>query len=104
MSHHAVAVDGAFSRGARPSGLDIYRGADHPGTFLRGEACFYQGVLFQGQSYHDNYTCSFDRVPMPGGDGMNFSTEYLLPVARRCLQSCLIVPGIKCCHFLRSWC
>jgi hypothetical protein len=42
---------------------------------LRGEARFYQGVLIQRQSYHDDYECSFGRVAMSGGDGMDFSTR-----------------------------
>jgi hypothetical protein len=32
-------------------------------------------VLIQRQSYHGDYVCSFGRVAMSNGDGMNFSTR-----------------------------
>jgi hypothetical protein len=32
LSHHATVVGGAFLRGAKPRGLDIYRGVDRLGT------------------------------------------------------------------------
>jgi hypothetical protein len=56
-----------------------------PSWYLRdwilcGEVCFYQSMLIQCQSYHDNYACPFRRVAMSGGDGMNFSTR--VPAAR----------------------
>jgi hypothetical protein len=45
-----------------------------------GEACLYQGVLIQCQSYDADYTCSCGRVAMSGDDGMISSTQ--VPVVR----------------------
>jgi hypothetical protein len=36
-------------------------------------------MLIKHQIYHGHYVCSFGRVAMSGGDGMNFSTR--VPVA-----------------------
>jgi hypothetical protein len=47
---------------------------------LYGEACFYQGMLIQCQTYHANYACSYGGVAMSGGDGMDSSTQ--VPVVR----------------------
>jgi hypothetical protein len=32
-------------------------------------------MLIERESYHDDYTCSFGRVAMSGGDWTNFSTR-----------------------------
>jgi hypothetical protein len=80
LSHRTALGGGTFLEGANPPPP----GAGYlpwccpsgyvRGRLLRGEACFYQGVLIQCQSYHDDYACSFGGVAMSGSDGMDFST------------------------------
>jgi hypothetical protein len=71
---------------------------------LRGEDRFYQGVLIQRQSYHDDYVCLFDGVAMSHSDMTDSSTQ--VPVIRRTwrLWRRPVVSGIKCHRFSRSGC
>jgi hypothetical protein len=62
---------------------------------LYGEAHFYQGVLIQCQSYHDDYVCFYGGVAMSGSDGMDSSTQ--VHVVR-----CTWVPKAVSCHATHS--
>jgi hypothetical protein len=55
-----------------------------------GGARFYQGVLIQCQTYHENYVCSCGGVAMSGSDETDSSTQVhaircvWVPVAMSC--------------------
>jgi hypothetical protein len=58
---------------------------------LCGEARFYQDMLIQHQSYHEDYACSSVGVAMLGGDGIDSSTQ--VPAVR-----CAWAPVPTSCH------
>jgi hypothetical protein len=74
LSCHA-AVSGAIFLGCEAPGLDILHGVDHLGTCktksYMEKLVFTEGMFIRRQSYHDDYTCIFDRVAMPGSDVMD---------------------------------
>jgi hypothetical protein len=83
MSHHVAAVGDTFWGGGCEA-LEIgYLLWCRPFGYLRdrilhGEAHFYQSMLIQGKSYHDDYVYSFGKVIVSGGDGMDSSTQVLV--------------------------
>jgi hypothetical protein len=64
LSRHAEVGGGTFSGGVKPTGLDIFHGVDHPGTYKTEsyveKPAFTEGMLTQCQSYHGDYVCTLD--------------------------------------------
>jgi hypothetical protein len=75
LSCHA-AVSGAIFLGCEAPGLDILYGVDHLGTCktksYMEKHVFIEDMFIRRQSYHDDYTCIFDRVAMSASDVMDF--------------------------------
>jgi hypothetical protein len=107
-------VDGTvLPRDAKPLGLDNLCGVGC--TVSCKTECyiekptFTEGVLIRCQSYHDDYACTFGRVAMPGGDGMDSYTR--VPVARHMwgMWPCPVMPDNKChrfpkpCHLVKIY-
>jgi hypothetical protein len=71
------------------------------GRILSGEAYFYQGVLIQCLSYHDDYACPMVERLCQTVMGCIPSLKCLLSGVHGCLRPCPIMPAIQCCWL--SW-
>jgi hypothetical protein len=68
-----------------------------------GKVHLYQDVLISSVSYHDDYAYPCGRVATSDGDGRLLVLKYLLSGACGCVWSYLVMSGIKCHRFLRTW-
>jgi hypothetical protein len=72
------------------------------GERKNGEAHFYQGVLIQHQSFYGNYACTFGRVAMSDGDGIDPSTW--VPIARGAWVPAVLSYHARCLIMLPFTC